>query len=311
LEFSGAFEMSKIKILNQLNIKYRPASVLIKPDILPVMIPEILREKNLNFPLIAKPDIGERGKGVEKIENLVDLNLYLKTSNRAVILQEFIDYPLELGILYYKYPDGSGDEISSIVIREFLTITGDGKLTLEELIMRNQRALLRIAYLKKKFKNNLDQVIKNGEKINLEPIGNHNRGTKFLSGQHLINQSVLGAMRQVTADLEGFYYGRLDLKIKSLEELSRGVGIKVLEINGVNSEPAHIYDPGMHLLTAWRTIFKHMNIIYHISKQNRAKGSKPIGTLALLKGFRMHLNPNQHELSDKRSSKQIISLNLI
>lgn len=145
----------------------------------------------------------------------------------------------------------------------------------------------------------------------MNPIGNHNRGTKFLSGQHLINQSVLRAMRQVTADLEGFYYGRLDLKIKSLEELSRGEGIKVLEINGVNSEPAHIYDPGMHLLTAWRTIFKHMNIIYHISKQNRANGFRSIGTRSLLKGFRKHLNPNQHELSDKRSSKQIISLNLI
>ena len=47
---------------------------------------------------------------------------------------------------------------------------------------------------------------------------------------------------------------------------------KILEINGVNSEPAHIYDPAINIFSAYAAIIKHMNIISRISRQNHLQG---------------------------------------
>jgi len=54
-----------------------------------------------------------------------------------------------------------------------------------------------------------------------------------------------------------------------------GEEFKIIEINGVNAEPTHIYDPNHTLAKAYRDIFFHMKIIYQISKQNRSLGIAP------------------------------------
>ena len=48
-----------------------------------------------------------------------------------------------------------------------------------------------------------------------------------------------------------------------------------MEINGVNAEPTHVYQPNYGLFKAYRDIFSHMKIIYEISEQNRSLGVKP------------------------------------
>ncbi len=62
------------------------------------------------------------------------------------------------------------------------------------------------------------------------------------------------------------------MKYKDWESLLTGKDFTLMEINGVNAEPAHIYDPSFSLLKAYRDIFSHMKIIYEISKQNRLLG---------------------------------------
>ena len=50
--------------------------------------------------------------------------------------------------------------------------------------------------------------------------------------------------------------------------------IKIMEVNGVASEPAHIYQPNNSLLNAYRDVFKHLNLIYKIAQQNHQQGFK-------------------------------------
>lgn len=275
LHFGGLLNTSKVEFLKQLNKKYRPAYLLINTQDSIELIRKKIEINKIEFPLVAKPDMGERGRGVEKINNLGELQEYLATNKEAnsnIILQEFIEYPIELGVLYYRNPSTARSKITSIVIKEFLTIEGTGVLTLKELILKNTRARFRQDYLFKKFENRLNEIIPKYEKVRLEPIGNHNRGTAFLNGNHLINKQLVNVIDDIAQPLKGFYYGRFDLKTRSIEDLNRGEHIKIMEINGVNSEPAHIYQPGYSLKQAYRDIKMHMHIIYLISQENHKKG---------------------------------------
>src|SRR5690606_41400357 len=91
-------------------------------------------QAGLCYPVIAKPDVGERGSLVEKIDHEQALTGYLLSVREPVLIQEFIDYPIELGVLYHKKPGASGGQISSIVRKGFLQVTGDGHSTLQALI---------------------------------------------------------------------------------------------------------------------------------------------------------------------------------
>jgi hypothetical protein len=289
MKYGGAFDLPKMNLLNQLKAQHCPHSILIpKGESLPGVLKKIYREK-MDFPLIGKPNIGERGIDVEKINNVKELNEYLINRRYDTIFQEFIDFPIELGVFYYRYPDGTGDGISSIVKKEFLSVTGNGKSTLGALLQKNTRARFRLDYLKKKYEKQWHTIIPNGILMKIEPIGNHNRGTKFLNGNHLISDHLLEVFREISAPLKGFYYGRYDLKVPSLNDLINGKNIKIMELNGVNSEPAHIYDPALSIWHAYKTVIQHMHIAFKISQQNRKMGVKTSPLLSLLKDLYSHL----------------------
>jgi hypothetical protein len=293
MKYGGAFDMLKFDILKRIDPAYIPRCIRIWPGITPEEIRQSMAETGLEFPIVAKPDIGERGKGVELVDDQAGLEKYLAGRQENVILQEYICYPVELGVLYYKYPDGSGEEVTSVVIRDFLTVRGDGKNTLRKLMEHKTRTLLRRKYLFLKYRDKLDEIIPDNKEILLEPIGNHNRGTRFLNGNQLINKQLLKVISDIAAEIHGFDYGRFDLKVKNLEDLYQGRDIKILELNGVNSEPAHIYDPGYRLFKAYRDIARHMMIIYRISRMNHKNGIQHASFRRFTLDLKNHLYPRQ------------------
>lgn len=289
MKFGGAFGMDKMEILNSLDKEYIPKGFLVCQGAVSQYIIKQMHTLEISFPIICKPNVGERGIGVEKIDSKENLVSFLKVYKQDIIVQEYIDFPIELGIFYHQYPLSLKDGITSVVIKEFLSITGDGKSKFGDLVKDNNRAKSRISYLEKKYKSIWEQVIPDGSRYKLEPIGNHNRGTKFINGNHLINDQLISVFRKISKPLRGYYYGRFDLKAKSLVDLQMGKNIKIIELNGVNSEPAHIYDPNYSLLKAYIEIINHMKLIYEISKETRKQGSKPDPFNEVLKGLFQHL----------------------
>ena len=124
----------------------------------------------------------------------------------------------------------------------------------------------------------------------LEPIGNHCRGTTFLNGNNLINRELEHVFDQIAGSIEGFYYGRFDVKVSSLDDLYAGKNIKILELNGVSSEPAHIYDPDNTLIKAYRDVLKHMRIIEEIACENHQLGHKRASLKDFMIGLKEHFN---------------------
>jgi len=268
----GIAKASKHKILRHFDKNLIPKHIVVNAAEGIENIADKLSEFCISFPLIAKPDVGERGKRVKLIKNNTALINYINQVKQDIILQEFIDYPIELGIMYYRYPNKSTGEISSIVKKGFLSITGDGTSTYKELFINGERTKYYLDFLLKEFESKLDDIPLKDEVIILQHIGNHNKGTTFLNANHLINDALVKVFDKISEQQQGFYFGRYDVKIKSIERMYKGEGIKIMELNGANSEPAHIYDPKTTLWDAYRDLAKHWDVLYKISKQNHKNG---------------------------------------
>lgn len=275
MNFGGAFLSSKIETLSQLHDQWIPKTIIINNNESFTSINHKRQKKKIAFPLIAKPDAAERGKGIRILTNEISLKSFFENSKgQAYLLQEYINYPIEVGILAYKKPLGE-IEISSMGMKSFCTITGDGKKTLGELIARNHRVAHRKSFFKDKYSEQWNSVLLKHEEKVIETIGNHNRGTTFIDARDKINAHVLDWVADCISHLPQFDYGRIDLKISNWDAFKRKDNIKILEINGVNSEPIHIYDPKYSIIKAYRDIFCHMRIMYDLSKsKTKEKKSK-------------------------------------
>ena len=274
IPLGGALGESKSDILNLIPAQYLPRWVLLAPGRTHADWLVKIQEAGLLFPLIAKPDIGERGFLIKKIADQQALFEHLETHPVPFILQEFITLPMEASVLFHGHPDGPEFDISSLCLKDFLSVTGDGNATVRELMGKDFRAQLQIDRFEKEQPKLLQSVPAKGENILLEPIGNHIRGTKFINGNHLIDQALREAFRPVWEKLEGIFFGRFDLKCASLEALRRGE-FTVMEMNGVFSEPAHVYDPANRISDIYRDYYRHWRSMYQISKAQKQRGVKP------------------------------------
>jgi hypothetical protein len=158
---------SKKEIYDLIPNQYIPETLLFKSGTRLEEIKNILKNTTLSFPLIMKPDIGLQGLGVEKIDTWEELKCYSKKANYDFLIQEFIDYPLEIGLFYYRMPIEIEGVISGIVNKDFLIVKGNGKNTIRELIEQNPRFVLQLDTLKSKYGDLLENILTETEVFNL------------------------------------------------------------------------------------------------------------------------------------------------
>lgn len=271
----GVFGESKNDILSQIAPRYLPSGTLIQHGEAWESVRQKLTQEGISFPLIVKPDVGGRGFRVHKINDASTLQRYLRDTPQPVIIQEYVAYELEFGVMYARMPGESGGRITSITQKEFLSVTGDGRSTVGELLANHTRARFAMDELRERVKDAWNDVVPVGQRRYIQPIGNHCLGTKFLNANHLINRPLTAVFDQIALPIEGFYYGRFDLKVSTLEDLYQGKNIKILELNGATSEPGHVYDPNYSLWKAYRDIMHNMRIVADISAANIRRGIKP------------------------------------
>ncbi|MBK9981871.1 MAG: hypothetical protein IPP15_05510 [Saprospiraceae bacterium] len=275
IETGGFFGESKSAILNNIPDEYKPTTVLLKATVEEHLFESIFEKSGLTFPVIAKPEIGERGWLISRINSMEELKNYLKAHPIDFIIQTYVELPLEVSIMVFSMPDGSESKVTSICEKSFLTIEGDGVSTVEELILASDRAVLQFEKLVLKFGEKMKDILPQGRRLMLEAIGNHCRGTMFLNRNDNIDEAIRVQMVKLLGTMPDVFYGRFDMRVASWESLRQGKDIRVLEFNGTSSDPAHIYQPGYSLIKAYSDIFYHWHVMYRISRQNRRAGMKP------------------------------------
>ena len=57
-----------------------------------------------------------------------------------------------------------------------------------------------------------------------------------------------------------FYFGRFDIRFKSIDALCRGEGFQILEVNGASAEAIHIWDPEQTVRETYRVLFEQFRL---------------------------------------------------
>lgn len=274
IPLGGAVGESKIGILDLLPDRIKPKLIFTTGNESFNRVLEQMTELGLSFPVVAKPDVGERGFLVQKLENSHALRYHLERFKAPFIIQEFLDMPVELTVLFHRFPDTGRFGITSVCIKEFLTVRGDGVSNVRQLMANISRAAFQIQRFEREAPQLLDQVPATGDILLLEPIGNHARGTKFLNGNHLIDRRLEMVFEPLCSKIDGVLYGRFDLKCASIEALHEG-DFKVMELNGILGEPAHVYDPSFGVWRAYRDFYQHWRIIFDLHRVQKRQGVQP------------------------------------
>lgn len=281
IEGSGNGMESKYKTIELLPDYCKPISIYISENQeIRTVISEI-DNLNLKYPLIIKPDIGFRGLLVKKINSEAELKNYVTKYNSInLILQEFVEYPNECGIFYHKLPNQSKGTITSLTLKKYLSVLGDGSSTLEKLIRTNKRAQNYLDSIIEINKSKLNSIIPKNEEFVLNVIGNHSKGTQFINGNHLISKELNLVMDKLSSEITGWNYGRIDIKYNCFEELLKGENFKILEINGIIAEPTHIYDASKGTyFYALLEIKKHWKLMYVIGNLNKKIHNTPFSNM--------------------------------
>jgi hypothetical protein len=240
-----------------------------------------MRRQGLQFPVVLKPDAGQRGSGVAIVRSPEQLCEYLMSSSFPTILQEYVPGE-EYGVFYYRYPGSSKGQIFSVTEKRMPVLVGDGRSTLKELILADERAVCLSAFYLRKHSDRTHDVPAAGERVQLVEIGTHCRGAIFLDGGETITPVLEELVDHIAKTFEGFFFGRFDIRVPSREDLMAGRNLKIIELNGVTSEATHIYDPKLSLFDAYRVLFRQWRIAFEIGNLNRTRGIYPASVGELL-----------------------------
>jgi membrane protein DedA with SNARE-associated domain len=222
------------------------------------------------YPLVLKPDVGERGAGVVIVRDEAGANAALTGAPEALIAQAYVP-GVEYGVFYYRHPRAASGQILAITDKRMPELTGDGRRTWEELILADARAVCMAEFFLKKFSARLDEVPAAGERLALTELGTHCRGALFLDGAHLLTPELHAAVERTSRAFIGFYFGRYDVRTTS-EAAFRAGNFKVIELNGLTSEATSIYDPRHSVWFGWRMLMRQWRLAFEIGAANRERG---------------------------------------
>ncbi len=247
-----------------------------------------IHRTGIDFPLIAKPDLGCRGAGVKIIQNQKELQNYIKHFPHlaTLICQHKVCYEAEAGVFYIRKPGQLKGEIFSVTLKYMPYVIGDGKRSLRQLIQDDARASKIYKVYFNRHRNILDQIIPEQQAFRLAFAGSHCRGSIFRNGNNYISNELTKTFDHITADIKGFYYGRFDVRFANTEKLMQGKNFSIIEINGASSEATHIWDRNTSISEVYKTLFHQYKTLFHIGNINRGQGHKTPAIWKLFKAWR-------------------------
>ncbi len=277
---------SKMKIYNYIPKQYYPTTIYIEPKQDYNFILDEVKTAQISYPLITKPDIGQKGIGVKKIHSQQNLLEHHQSAKHPYLIQSLVSYEHEIGLFWVRYPNDSAGKLTGIVYKEYLHVIGDGRRTLEQLIYADARTYYQLHYLSTKFINEWNTILPKDEKLIVVPFGSHFRGSKFLDESYRITPKMTDSFNTICNQIKGFHFGRMDIKFDNWKDLEDGKNFTIIETNGAGSEPTHIYDPKHSIFFAWKEIILHLSYLLEVCMQNKQRGYHGINLSQLLKRWK-------------------------
>lgn len=240
-----------------------------------------MKAHDVDFPVMAKPDVGQRGDGVKRVVDEADLLAYLADYPHGVHIQEMAPGPYEFGVFYRRFPNQEKGEVLGLTGKAFPRIVGNGESTIDDLIINHPDAMGRLHIYRKRFAHRLNEVLPKGEVLDLVKTGNHCLGTLFIDSSYLSTPELEARFDAISRSIDGFYIGRYDVRAADLEDFRGGKAFKIIELNGSAAEPGHMYDRRHGLWYAYKTLISMYRDIWTIGRQNIAAGFEPVSLYRL------------------------------
>lgn len=255
-----------------------------------------------DYPIVLKPDAGQRGYAVRIARSDDDAREYLARMARPVVAQTYHPGPIELGVMWMRDPDappGRLGRVFSVTLKAFPDLVGDGRHTVEQLIYRHKRFRCQADMLLERFATRRLDVLAPGEKLRLTTVGNHSKGAIFHEAdQHITPQLEAWIDRAAAAfhaplpdgltlpeGDNGLDFGRFDVRARSIEDVRAARGLAIIELNGTAAETTSIYDPDRPLWWSWAVLLRHWALLYRLGGRRRRMGVPPMGPIQLLRAW--------------------------
>ncbi len=246
-----------------------------------------------DYPVVLKPDAGERGRSVRFVNNDDEARRYFETHHGTVQAQTVHDGPVEIGVLWCRVPkdgvpvDQLPGEIFSITRKDFPAVIGDGERTLEQLIWHHPRYRMQAKMFCRRFADRVDDVPAEGERVPLGRAGNHAQGCMFRDGADLATPELAQTIERIAQDFRDpdtgrrLDFGRFDIRAPSEDDIRAGTNLAIVELNGTLSESTNLYDPDRSVLWMYAVLFRQWARVYRLGALRRREGYKPLGVVGL------------------------------
>lgn len=272
IPFGGYEGETKTDIYAQMPPEVYPKTLLAKPAENFEDLTKRIVEAGFEYPFIVKPDVGRKGLLFRKIDNDAQLLEYHGYCPIDYLVQELVELPMELGVFYVRHPSKQQGTITGIVYRELQEVLGDGHSTVRALIKKHPQARLRAEEMFRKHEQHLERVLTKGERFVLSYAINRSRGARLFNLNHEVDTELTAHFDRISMHSGGFFWGRFDVKCRSIEELRKGEHFSILEYNGAGASPSHMYHCGLSLWQAYGLILYHWRLMYEICVWNNANG---------------------------------------
>ena len=243
------------------------------------------------YPVVLKPDRGERGTAVRVCHNEHDVLEQVRRVHADMVVQKYDPSPHEVGLFWVRLhppgqPDAHGREgtIFAVTRKVFPEIVGDGRRTLRQLVLSDDRFRVQEPVFARRFGRAIDLVPPKGERVRMGLAGNHAQGCRFEDGAHLITDALTDAIDAICRAFPdpqgrpgGLDIGRFDIRYRDEADLKAGHGFSVIELNGSSAEATNVYDPTRTWWWAIEVMSKQWGHAYRLGAMRRGMGAKPIG----------------------------------
>ncbi len=211
---------------------------------------EFVNSQGSSFPVVLKPDAGQRGTGVKIANDWPAVGEYCRLARMDFLVQRFVP-GVEYGVFYVRKPGQPSGRVFSVTEKVLPSVQGNGTSTLSDLVLADPRAVCLAPLYLEALGRRCAEVPAEGVTVSLTDLGTHCRGAVFLDGGHLLTPELEATIDRISKSFEGFHFGRYDIRVPSQEDLLHGRNLQIVELNGVTSEATHIYDPKNSIFDAY------------------------------------------------------------
>ncbi len=250
-----------------------------------------LSAAGVDFPVVAKPEMGLRGLLVKRLNDVVALQEYLddfaaRRHRSGLHFQALLGEPVELTALYIRDPDLPNGRVAALVLRQAPCVVGDGRRTLGALIEQSGRPRYFRDALLAQHSAQMAVLPADGEVVPLGFARNQGRGGLLVDITDRITPLFEQRIDAISKGIDGFHFGRYDLRCRTLDEALTEGRFKIMEVNGALAVDSRVDAENIGFLAALGYAFSTMNLLRRVAVKNARRGVPYPSTSTYLRHLR-------------------------